>query len=587
MENHRVMNREKKPRDKKPAIFSKVHKSKPLNKTAKSDKFAPSNRSERSERPDRSDRFDRSSRSERPVRSERFERSDRPVRSERFERSARPERSERSDRFDRSSRTERPERFERSERSDRTERKPFGAKKNTAFGKSDSKFKSKKKFGSFDKFDKSERLGRSDRTERTDRADRPRRSDRPERSGMSERSHRPRDEHKDIHQTREKIEKVVSTEKIGTTVFFNDFEIIDSLKTALSHKQFISPTPIQEKAIPVALSGRDILGSAQTGTGKTLAFGIPILHKLLSAQGHREAALMMAPTRELAAQISKAISELLPKNSFIKTALLIGGDPIGKQFRDLKNSPQIIIGTPGRINDHLDRKSLNLKHVKYLVLDEADRMMDMGFEPQINQIISLLPEDRQTFLFSATLSTHIVKLAQKYMEQPERISVGEQHQVVNIHQEAVFLKPSGKYSTLLAELDKRTGSIIIFVKTKRGADELASQLDEDDHGAEAIHGDLPQRKRERVIFQFRQQKHRILVATDVAARGLDIPHIEHVINYDLPQTPEDYMHRIGRTARAGKSGDALSFVTPGDQRRWKDIQRFMRMSQEKSKHSRK
>ena len=356
---------------------------------------------------------------------------------------------------------------------------------------------------------------------------------------------------------------------------FSEYHFCSALQSSLDRLGFIHPTPIQEKSIPLALEGKDILGSAQTGTGKTFAFTLPILEKFLDSNSSNETALILAPTRELAAQILKAIHDLLPKNSRIKTALLIGGDPIGKQFRSLDLHPQIVVGTPGRINDHLKRRSLNLKQTHFLVLDEADRMMDMGFEPQIQEIIRMLPEERQTFMFSATLSPSIVKLSQKYLKHPERVAVGEQHKIAtNIKQEVIHLKPSQKYAALVKELDKREGSIIVFVKTKQGADDLADKLEEHEHSAKAIHGNLHQRKRDKVIFSFRNKRHRILVATDVAARGLDIPHIEHVINYDLPQTPEDYKHRIGRTARAGKKGEAISFVAPSDARMWKEIQRF-------------
>lgn len=358
-------------------------------------------------------------------------------------------------------------------------------------------------------------------------------------------------------------------------VLFSSFPFPEDLQKSLVRLGFKSPTPIQQQAIPLALNGRDILGSAQTGTGKTGAFALPIITKMLnSAQG---TALILTPTRELAAQVAKVIRDLLPQRSHIRTALLIGGEPMGKQFRQLQEDPRIIIGTPGRVNDHLQRKSLSLKETNFLVLDETDRMLDMGFGVQLEAIAKFLPKTRQTLMFSATMPKNIMKLAEKYLNNPERIAIGSAHKVaLNIKEEVLYLKPSAKYAQLIKELDNRQGSVIIFVKTKRGAEQLADQLHADNHRADAIHGDLKQRKRLQVIKAFRQKNYRILVGTDVAARGLDIPHIEHVINYDLPQCPEDYIHRIGRTARAGAEGAAMSFVSPQEAGLWKDIHKLMK-----------
>ena len=357
-------------------------------------------------------------------------------------------------------------------------------------------------------------------------------------------------------------------------MMFSQLALPDALQASFVRLGFTSPTEIQQLAIPLALEGRDILGSAPTGTGKTGAFMIPILANMLNNSGGR--ALVLTPTRELAAQILKVVNDLLPRRSGINTALLIGGEPIGKQFRDLKNDPRIIIGTPGRVNDHLERRTLNLKDANFLVLDETDRMLDMGFGIQLDEIMKYMPQERQTMMFSATLAPGIVKLAGRYLKNPERIAVGEVHAVaLNIDQQVLHMKYSGKYPQLMKELDAREGSVIIFVKTKRGADELADQLASDEHSVDAIHGDLRQRERDRVIHAFRNKRYRIMVATDVAARGLDIPHIEHVINYDLPQTPEDYIHRIGRTARAGMSGSAMSFVSPSEGNMWKEITRML------------
>ena len=242
----------------------------------------------------------------------------------------------------------------------------------------------------------------------------------------------------------------------------------------------------------------------------------------------------------------------------------------------MQNHPRLIVGTPGRINDHLERGSLKLGNARFLVLDETDRMLDMGFGIQIERIIKHMPVERQTMMFSATLPSNIVKLSSKYLKDPQRITVGSNNApIAKIDQELVHTSDADKYTQLMVQLKKREGSIIIFVKTKYGTEKLADKLNRADQKADAIHGDLQQRRRERVIQNFRDKKYRILVATDVAARGLDIPHIAHVINYDLPQAPEDYIHRIGRTARAGAEGAAVNLITPADNAKWRAIHRLI------------
>lgn len=366
-------------------------------------------------------------------------------------------------------------------------------------------------------------------------------------------------------------------------VSFKDLNLPQSLHESIRFLGFTEPTPIQKQAIPLVLEGRDILGTASTGTGKTGAYSIPIIAKILeSAFGN---AIILAPTRELAAQVLEVIESLLPRKANIRTALLIGGEPIGRQFKQLRADPRIIVGTPGRINDHLERRSLNLKHTAFLVLDETDRMLDMGFGVQLEEIMKYIPRERQTLMFSATMPKNIIKLAECYLNNPERITIGQAHKpALKIREELIHAKPGAKFDLLLKELEVRKGSIIIFVKTKRGADQLADQLALNHHSADAIHGDLQQRQRDRVIQAFRDKRHRIMVATDVAARGLDIPHIEHVINFDLPQCPEDYIHRIGRTARAGAEGAALSFVSPNEARLWKEIHHLMHGEAPKGAH---
>jgi ATP-dependent RNA helicase DeaD len=375
----------------------------------------------------------------------------------------------------------------------------------------------------------------------------------------------------DVDNEVEYTPKTIKTQKSDQT--FAEFNLPEKLVQSLTRMNFHTPTPIQAQTIPLALAGKDILGSAQTGTGKTGAFGIPLIAKLI--ENPTMTALVMTPTRELATQVMTMLQELIPVAG-IKTALLIGGEPMPKQFMQLKNVPRLVVGTPGRINDHLVRGTLKLNRTGFLVLDETDRMLDMGFSIQIDAIAEHLPKARQTLLFSATMPSNIVKLSARYLRNPERITVGSTTApTLNVKQESILVNESDKYNALLDQLQNREGSVIIFVKTKHGTERLADKLCNQDFRADAIHGDLQQRKRDRVIQSFRDKKFTVLVATDVAARGLDIPHIEHVINYDLPQVPEDYIHRIGRTGRAGATGEAVNLLTPGDKAKWRAIQRLI------------
>ena len=354
---------------------------------------------------------------------------------------------------------------------------------------------------------------------------------------------------------------------------FLSLKLEETLIESLAKVNFKTPTPIQAKAIPVALEGKDILGTAQTGTGKTGAFGVPLVNYLLKTK--KDTALVMTPTRELATQVMQTMNNLVGKGN-IRTALLIGGDSMQKQLKQMRRNPRLIVGTPGRINDHLKRKTLRLNNTTFLVLDESDRMLDMGFTPQIELILKFIPKDHQTLLFSATLPNNILKISEKYLNKPERISVGSLSTPIDkIKQETFQITQDKKYHELINQLVERSGSILVFVKTKHGADKIVKRLKYDDHSAEAIHGNLRQSKRERVINGFRNGKYRILIATDVAARGLDIPLIQHVINYDLPQVPEDYIHRVGRTGRAGKEGSALTFLTNHDRNIWRSIQKLI------------
>jgi len=348
---------------------------------------------------------------------------------------------------------------------------------------------------------------------------------------------------------------------------FSQYNLNEILNKSLKSINFKTPTPIQEKSIPLILQGSDILGSAQTGTGKTAAFCIPLIELLMKSS--RGSLLIMIPTRELAKQVIDVINSLIGHKNSINTATLIGGESMSKQISQLKKRPRIYVGTPGRINDHLQRGTLNLHDAKYLVLDETDRMLDMGFEVQINKIIKYLPINKQVLMFSATIPNNILKLSSNYLNNPIRISVGESNTVAkNIKQEIIELKSDEKLDQLIKQIDNRIGSILIFVKTKYGTEKLSKALSRKKIKSFPLHGGLRQSKRNTIMKNFRDMKFRILIATDVAARGIDVPHIEHVINYDLPQMAEDFIHRIGRTARAGSKGIALSFITKGDFTKW-------------------
>lgn len=358
------------------------------------------------------------------------------------------------------------------------------------------------------------------------------------------------------------------------TTDFRSFGLPETLITALDKINFTTPTPIQAQSIPPALAGQDVLGTASTGTGKTAAFALPMMTHLIN--NPKSVALVMTPTRELATQIMTTIQPLRLMHKDLYTACLIGGESINKQLGQLDRRPRLIVGTPGRINDHLERGSLWLDRADFLVLDETDRMLDLGFDVQIATIIAKMAKPRQTLMFSATMPKEIVALSGQYLKNPKRITIGEVNKpAAKIKSTVIETTEAGKFDALTEQLNERNGSIVVFVKTRYGTEKLAKKLRTAGHGADAIHGDLQQRKRDRVIADFRDKKFRILVATDVAARGLDIPHIEHVINHDLPQVAEDYIHRIGRTARAGAEGEAVSLVTPAEFSKWRAIQQLI------------
>lgn len=343
---------------------------------------------------------------------------------------------------------------------------------------------------------------------------------------------------------------------------FTEFGLEPKVLQAIMELGFEESTPIQERAIPVAMTGRDLIGQAQTGTGKTVAFGIPLISRIDPTEA-RVKALVMTPTRELAIQVADEIGKLT-RFKGVRSLPIYGGQDIGRQIRALKKHPQIIIGTPGRLLDHINRKTIHLDDVAIVVLDEADEMLDMGFMEDISSILSLVPEQRQTMLFSATMPPNIQKLANRFLRNPEHILVTPKHVSVPLIDQAHIEVPEHlKFDALSRLLDMESPELaIVFGRTKRRVDELSKALQKRGYSAEGLHGDLSQNQRDTVMRKFRDGSIDVLVATDVAARGLDVSGVTHVINFDLPQDPESYVHRIGRTGRAGKEGSAWSFVTP-------------------------
>jgi ATP-dependent RNA helicase DeaD len=345
---------------------------------------------------------------------------------------------------------------------------------------------------------------------------------------------------------------------------FSEFGLEAKVIRAITEMGFEESTPIQEKAIPIALEGRDLIGQAQTGTGKTAAFAIPLIQSIDPSE-EKVAALIMCPTRELAIQVADEIGKLA-RFKGINTLPIYGGQDIGRQIRALKKrpGPHVVIGTPGRLQDHINRKTLKLDDVRFVVLDEADEMLDMGFLEDIQAILTSVPEERQTMLFSATMPANIQRLAQQFLKNPEHVSVvPKQVSAPLIEQSYIEVHERGKFDALCRLLDMESPELaIIFGRTKRRVDELSEALQKRGYSADGLHGDLSQNMRDAVMRKFRDGSIDVLVATDVAARGLDVSGVTHVINFDLPQDPESYVHRIGRTGRAGKEGTAWSFVTP-------------------------
>jgi superfamily II DNA/RNA helicase len=343
---------------------------------------------------------------------------------------------------------------------------------------------------------------------------------------------------------------------------------------ALAQLKFHSPTPVQAETIPIVQEGRDVLSTAQTGTGKTAAFVLPIMNRRL--MGDKKQTLILAPTRELAMQIQKVVMDLSQYARQVKSGVIIGGAGYAQQTNLLRSNPAFVVGTPGRLIDQIKLGNLKLENFDTLVLDEADRLLDMGFEPQIEEIVAYLPRERQTLLFSATLPKEIEALARRYMKDPARVSIGAVSKPVEkIEQQVIHLTQNEKPEALLREIKKVKGSILVFTKTKYRTEGVARALTKAGYDVARIHGDRSQNQRNEAIQGFRAGQYRILVATDIAARGIDIPHIKYVINYDLPMAAEDYIHRIGRTARAGATGTAIAFVTPEEHLLWAKIHRLM------------
>ena len=356
---------------------------------------------------------------------------------------------------------------------------------------------------------------------------------------------------------------------------FEDLPISDEIKRSIAEIGFEEPSPIQAQSIPVILSGKDVIGQAQTGTGKTAAFSIPILEKVDPNNKHLQA-IVLCPTRELAIQVSKEIRKLGKFKSGIKTLPVYGGQPIDRQIKALKSGVQVVIGTPGRVIDHINRKTLKLDDVKMVVLDEADEMLDMGFREDIELILNQTPIERQTTFFSATMPKEILELTKLYQHEPEMIKVVRKELTVpNIKQFYIETRRANKLEVLCRLIDVYNPKLsVVFCNTKRGSDELVSELQARGYFADALHGDLKQTQRDIVMDKFRQGTIDILVATDVAARGIDVDDVDMVFNYDLPQDEEYYVHRIGRTGRAGREGVSFSFVYGKEMRKMRDIERY-------------
>jgi ATP-dependent RNA helicase RhlE len=359
------------------------------------------------------------------------------------------------------------------------------------------------------------------------------------------------------------------------TMTFDPLGLSKKLLAAVRDAGYTHPTPIQEQAIPLILKGRDVMGLAQTGTGKTAAFTLPVVDRLLDGP-RRTRALVLTPTRELCVQVEESVRKY-SKHSHLSVVSVYGGVPLEPQEKKLRAGVDIVVATPGRLIDHLERQNVVFDDLEVLVLDEADRMLDMGFAPQINRIVSDVPSYRQTLLFSATMPPEVEALARKYLRKPVVVQVGRRSAAASTVAHAVYPVPRERKSSLLASLlrEEKLDSVLVFTRTKHGADRVVRHLEREGIQATAMHADKTQPQRTKALHDFKTGKVRVLVATDIAQRGLDISGITHVINYDVPQQAEDYVHRIGRTGRAAREGDAFTFMAPDEIAMVKQIERIV------------
>src|SRR5213080_1138910 len=363
---------------------------------------------------------------------------------------------------------------------------------------------------------------------------------------------------------------------------FTDLPLTPAMLDAIAAAGYSTPTPIQARAIPPILDGSDLIGCAQTGTGKTAAFAIPTIERLTGAgaralgrPGSGPRALVLAPTRELALQIAETF-DTLGRTRGVRTIVLIGGESMGPQLAALRDRPDVIVATPGRLADHLERGTASLGAIRIVVLDEADRMLDMGFAPQVERILALTPLDRQTLCFSATMPEAVERLVRRHLSRPERVDVGTVAKPVAAVTQRLYATDSQRKMPLLLQLlGEERGQTLVFTRTKHRADRLARAVAAAGHRVTRLHADRTMSQRREALDGFRAGRYRILVATDIAARGIDVPDIAHVVNFDLPHTPEDYIHRIGRTARAEATGQATSFAVPEERDQLRAIERHL------------
>jgi len=366
-----------------------------------------------------------------------------------------------------------------------------------------------------------------------------------------------------------------------SNVSFDGLGIAPKILEALDRMRFTKPTPIQHKAIPIGIEGKDIIGVAQTGTGKTLAFAIPVIQHLSSKKGR---CLVLAPTRELAIQVDETFRKIAPLFG-IRTAVIIGGASMNLQLKALRKDPKVLIATPGRLVDHMERRTVRLHDIDFLIIDEADRMLDMGFKPQIDRIIRSVPRKRQTMLFSATIPADVIAIAAHHMKLPVHIEVAPSGTAPElIAQELFIVKKETKRQLLAKLLYQYHGPVLIFSRTKRGARKITVYIRNIGHKVAEIHSDRSLAQRKEALSGFKNGRYRILVATDIAARGIDIVGIELVINYDLPDDKEQYVHRIGRTGRAGHEGRAISFATPEQGQEVRNIEKLIKIALPITKH---